>query len=247
MRDALGGYGTVIVLGGDSEIGRAIVERLVGDRPATVMLAVRDPDAVAPPLGCSAASVERVSFDATRTDEHPAFFEALGARYGDIDLAVVAFGSLGDQAALERDHAALLRITEVNFTGAVSALTLLGARLRAQGHGTIVVLSSFAAVRPRGSNWIYGATKAGLDAFAEGLALSLDGSGVDVTIVRPGFVRTRMTRDLAAAPFAVDASDVAEAVAAGLERRAAVVWAPAILRWVAWLVRLAPRGLRRRM
>ncbi|MSO58609.1 MAG: SDR family NAD(P)-dependent oxidoreductase [Thermoleophilia bacterium] len=247
MRDALGSYGTVVVLGGDSEIGRAIVERLVGERPATIVLAVRDPDGGATPLACPAAVVERVAFDATRMDEHPAFVEGLAARHPDLDLVLVAFGALGDQASLERDQVAALALAELNFTGAVSMLTLVAARLRAQGHGRIVVMSSFAAVRARRSNWVYGATKAGLDAFTEGLSLALEGSGVEVTVVRPGFVRTRMTRGLKEAPFAVDAAAVAEAVAIGLERGQRVVWAPSALRFIAWAVRLAPRALLQRL
>ena len=74
--------------------------------------------------------------------------------------------------------------------------------MRARGRGTIVVLSSVAAVRPRKANFVYGSAKAGLDAFARGLADSLHGTGVRVLLVRPGFVLGRMTAGMPAAPLA---------------------------------------------
>ena len=91
---------------------------------------------------------------------------------------------------------------ETNFTGHVTALLAFGEAMRRRGSGTIVVLSSVAAVRPRKFNSVYGATKAGLDAFARGYADSLHGTGVRVLLVRPGFVVGRMTEGMKAAPLA---------------------------------------------
>ena len=112
---------------------------------------------------------------------------------GDVDLVISAAGILTGQAELERDPLQAGVLVQTNFTGHVTTLLAAAARLRAQGHGTIVVLSSVAAVRPRKANLVYGAAKSGLDAFARGLADSLHGSGVRLLLVRPGFVAGRMT------------------------------------------------------
>ena len=92
---------------------------------------------------------------------------------------------------------------------------LLAGRMRAQAHGRIVALSSVAGERVRRSNFVYGSTKAGLDGFFLGLGEALREHGVAVLVVRPGFVRSKMTEGLAEAPLAVDPDEVAEAVVGG--------------------------------
>ncbi len=121
------------------------------------------------------------------------------------------------------------------------------ARLRHQGHGRLVVLSSVAGERARRANFIYGSSKSGLDAFAQGLGDSLVGTGVDVTIVRPGFVVGRMTEGMTPAPFSTTPEAVAEAVVEGIGSGAAVVYAPPVLRWVFAVMRHLPRPVWRRM
>ena len=111
----------------------------------------------------------------------------------------------------------------------------------------MIVLSSVAAERARRSNAIYGAAKAGLDALAQGLADSLAGSGVRVLVVRPGFVRTRMTAGLEAAPFATSPDAVAEAAVKALAGRAHTVWVPPSLRYVFAVLRHLPRPIYRRL
>jgi decaprenylphospho-beta-D-erythro-pentofuranosid-2-ulose 2-reductase len=119
--------------------------------------------------------------------------------------------------------------------------------MRAQGHGVIVVLSSVAAVRPRKANLVYGAAKAGLDAFARGLADSLRGTGVRVLLVRPGFVTGRMTAGMTPAPLATTPAAVGAATAAALATNAGTVWVPPSLAVLAGAMRLVPRPIWRRM
>ena len=175
------------------------------------------------------------------------FADAAARRLGDIDLVLVAAGELdmADLATLDAPRVAALATT--NFTGPAAAMTAFARVLRAQGHGRIVVLSSVAGYRVRAANFVYGAAKAGLDGFALGLGDALAGSGVNVMVVRPGFVRTKMTAGRKATPLAVDASDVATVVVRGLETGAAVVWVPPVLRYVFAIFRLLPRSLWRRM
>jgi short-subunit dehydrogenase len=121
--------------------------------------------------------------------------------------------------------------------------------MRARGRGEIVVFSSVAGWRVRRANYVYGSAKAGLDGFASGLADALHGSGVHLTLVRPGFVIGRMTADsgLDPAPLSSTPGQVADAVAAGLARRRDVVWVPAPLRVLALVMRLLPAAVWRRM
>jgi decaprenylphospho-beta-D-erythro-pentofuranosid-2-ulose 2-reductase len=246
--DALSRPGTVAVFGGNSDIARALVRRLVGEGTRRVVLAVRDPEraAAADELRAMGASVEVVGFEADAPETH-ADAVAAAARGGDVDLAVVAFGVLGDQERAESDAVYAAELAQTNVAGGMSLLTALGVRMREQGHGAIAVLSSVAAERPRRSNFAYGASKAALDAYAQGLGDALAPLGIHVMVVRPGFVRTKMTAGLEPAPLATDPDAVARAVLAGLRRRAHTVWAPPVLRWVFLALRLLPRPVFRRL
>ncbi len=243
MKDAVGRYPRIVLLGGGSEIGQAIVRELVSrSGQSTVVLASRRPEEVelAALAGYDLLS-ERVRFDLADPATHAAPF----AGAADVDLVILAAGVLGDQQTAERDPAAAFQVAEANYSGAVSVLTHAVTRLRSQGHGTIVVLSSIAAVRPRRSNFVYGSSKAGIDAYARGLQLAAGDHGVHVLVVRPGYVRTRMTRGLKPLPLAVSAEDVGRAVADGLRQDREVVWVPAAMRFVALALRMLPRPLLR--
>ena len=95
---------------------------------------------------------------------------------GDLDVVVLAFGLLGDQAADEAGGDGAVRLAQTNYVGAVSVGLAVARLLRAQGHGTLVVLSSVAGERVRRANFIYGSSKAGLDGFAQGLGDALAGT-----------------------------------------------------------------------
>ncbi len=251
MQDALGGVQSVLVLGGGSEIAMATLRKLVANRTRTVVLAARHPEALHAQVtelqGLGATRVEALAFDASATDTHEAFAEDVFDRFGDLDLVLLAFGVLGDQVEAERDGAAAAEIARVNYLGAVSVTIPVATRLRAQGHGTIVVLSSVAGERARRSNFIYGSSKAGLDAFFQGLGDSFSGSGVHVMIVRPGFVHTKMTEGLDPAPLSTTPEAVADAIVRGLERGTEVIWVPPPLRFVMSGLRHLPRAVFRKI
>ncbi|MGH8906257.1 MAG: decaprenylphospho-beta-D-erythro-pentofuranosid-2-ulose 2-reductase [Egibacteraceae bacterium] len=247
MRDALGAVQSILVLGGTSDIAVATVRRLAGRRDAHVVLAGRHPDRMAHLAAQLPGRVEAVAFDALDTDGHDAFVKDVWERLGDVDLVLVAFGVLGDQELAERDAAEALRVVRTNYVGAVSVLVPIAQRLRVQGHGTLAVLSSVAAERARRSNFVYGSSKAGIDAFAQGLGDSLVGSGARVLVVRPGFVRSKMTVDRKPLPFATTPEAVAEAIEGALRDRSETIWAPSILRLVMAVLRHLPRPLFRRL
>lgn len=251
MKDALGSVQSLLVLGGGSDIGLAIVRALVSDRAKKVVLAARNPDTLAETCAeLTAAGVEAsaVAFDATETAAHPDLIDAVFDNHGDIDLALITFGVLPEQIELFEDPAAAAASVHVNFTGATAILLSIARRMRQQGHGTIVVLSSVAGERARRSNFVYGSAKAGLDAFAQGLADELASSGIDVIVVRPGMVRTKMTEGMKAVPLTTTPDAVAEDVVTAIRRGGSrTIWSPPALRYVMSALRLLPRPVFRRL
>ncbi|MCM2421172.1 decaprenylphospho-beta-D-erythro-pentofuranosid-2-ulose 2-reductase [Streptomyces sp. RKAG293] len=249
MKDAFGTPQSLLILGGTSEIALATARRLIGRRTRTVYLAGRPSpalDAAAEHLRSLGADAHAVPFDALDTASHE---EVLGKLFteGDLDMVLLAFGVLGDQTRDEQEPLSAVHVAQVNYTGAVSASLVCANALQRQGHGSLVVLSSVAGERARRSNFIYGSSKAGLDAFTQGLGDALHGSGVHVMVVRPGFVRTKMTAGLPEAPLATTPEAVAEAIETGLRRHAETVWVPGALRFVMSALRHVPRALFRKL
>ena len=249
MIDAVGNPQSVLLMGGTSEIGLAVVEAFATDRPLRVVLAGRPSErldaarARVEELGCA---VETVPFDARALDTH-ADVVRKAFTGGDIDVAIVAFGLLGDNERAWTDVDAAVELAQVNYTAAVSVGVALAERMAAQGHGALVAFSSVAGERARRSNFVYGSTKAGLDAFYSGLTEALRPSGVGVTVVRPGFVHTRMTEGRKAAPLSTTPAAVAAVVVDAVRNRRELVWAPAPLRVVMSVLRHLPRGIFRRL
>lgn len=250
MIDALGELQSILVLGGTSEIAMATVELLPRNRLRRVVLAGRASAALDESVAALTSSgiqgVVSVEFDATDTDSHCRIIDAVFDE-GDVDVILLAFGVLGDQAEAESDPRLAVTMATTNYTGAVSSGLHVARRLRQQGHGTLVVLSSVAGDRARRANFVYGSTKAGLDAFAHGLGDALHGSGASVLVVRPGFVRTRMTTGLKEAPMTVNPEDVGAIIVSALRKRRETVYAPGPLRFVMAGLKSLPRSVFRKL
>ena len=251
MRNAFGSPQSVAVVGGTSEIGLAVLGQLsTGGRVQRAVLAGRDPAdlqaAAVKAKGWGVGDVRTVAFEATQTQTHDRVVADLFAG-GDLDVVVLAVGMLGAPDGMLDDPDQAVRVAQVNYVAGVSIGLRAVAELRHQGHGTLVVLSSVSAERGRASNFVYGSSKAGLDTFAQGLGDRLVDSGVHVLVVRPGFVRTRMTAGLPAAPLACDPADVGRAVARALRTGRETVWVPGSLRAVMSGLRHAPRPVFRRL
>ncbi|HUA42398.1 MAG TPA: SDR family NAD(P)-dependent oxidoreductase [Streptosporangiaceae bacterium] len=236
----------VLLVGGTSEIGLAVLGALRLRPDTEVLLAGRDAGRMTAAAGSLPGRIKTLSYDAT----DPVAAEALvSAAFADglVDLVISAAGVLTPQDQMDAAPDRAATLIQTNYTSHVTMLLAVAARMRAAGRGTIVVLSSVAAVRPRRANFVYGSAKAGLDAFARGLADSLHASGVRVVLVRPGFVIGRMTAGMSPAPLATTPARVGAAVAAGLAGSSSVVWVPATLRPFAVLMRLIPRPVWRRL
>lgn len=248
MTDALGTPRTLLLLGGTSDIALAIARRWLRDAPGLhVTLAARPgrrrDDAVAD-LTEHGAQVSAVDFDAHDLPSHRA---AVEASERDVDVAVVAFGLLGDAEQAWTDAQAAHELATVNYSAPVTVGVALAERIRRQGHGTIVALSSVAGERPRRSNFVYGSTKAGMDAFYTGLGEALREHAGRVVVVRPGFVRSKMTEGLEAAPLATTPEDVADAVVDAVRSGREQVWVPGAMRAVMSGLRHLPRPVFRRL
>lgn len=228
---------SILLLGATSDIGLEIVRRLPGQ---TVVLAARDtsriPDVDAP-------EVFHLPFEATDLPSHRKLVEQAEELAGPITTAIVAFGILGDQERAERDEAHAAHIANVDYLAQVSMLTVLADHMK---EGRIVAFSSIAGWRPRRANYVYGSTKAGLDAFCQGLADKLHKSPLELYVARPGFVIGSMTKGMKPAIFSVYPADVAEAVVSRFGKPG-TFWVPGKLRIIAWIMKLVPRPLWRHM
>ncbi|MHB1008591.1 MAG: decaprenylphospho-beta-D-erythro-pentofuranosid-2-ulose 2-reductase [Propionibacteriaceae bacterium] len=251
MINATGNPQTILLLGATSEIGLAIVHEYLSMAPARVILAglpgrqERD-QAAAELMAAGATAVTGIDFDALDFPTHPAVIDEAWAK-GDVDVAIVAWGLLGDAEALWQDQASVVDYVGVNFTGAVSIGVLLGQKMKAQGHGQIIAMSSVAGQRVRRSNFVYGSTKAGLDGFYLNLGQALEPYGAKVLVVRPGMVRTRMSAHLKEAPLTVDKEEVARLVVKAAKAGREIVWAPPVFEWVMLVLRHVPRPLFKRL
>lgn len=238
-----------MVFGGRSEIGVELATRLAPG--ATVVLAARGADRldeqVAAVRAAGAAAVHTVEFDADELSSHGPLVDKLVGEFGPLRIAVLAFGILGDQARAEADAGHAVAIVHTDYVAQVSLLTHLATAMRAAGRGDLVVFSSVAGIRVRRANYVYGSAKAGLDGFACGLTDALQGTGVRLLLVRPGFVIGRMTEGMDPAPLSSTPAQVAEATARALRTGRGTVWVPWALRPMFFGMKLLPRAIWRRL
>lgn len=246
MFENLGRPARILLLGGTSEIGLAILAALRAPKDSQVLLAGRDEARLTAAGKELQFEVTPLVFDALALDTHQGVIDSVFAG-GPVDLVIAATGILTPQDDVDAEPILAARMIEVNFTSHVTTLLAAVAKLRAQGQGTIVVLSSIAAIRPRKANYVYGSAKAGLDAFARGLADALHGTGIRLLLVRPGFVIGRMTEGMSAAPMSSTPAQVGQAVATALEGKATEIWVPRGLAGLATVLKLMPRPVWRQM
>jgi decaprenylphospho-beta-D-erythro-pentofuranosid-2-ulose 2-reductase len=251
MNDAFGRPSSVLVLGGTSDIARALVRQLAAGGVDKVLLAGRDQarldEAVAEVKAAGAGAVASLVFDARDVAAAAGVIDSAFAEAGRVDLVLVAVGLLVDSEQEERDPERVAECIAVNFAWPATALARVADHFRTQGSGRAVVLSSVAGVRVRRANYVYGSAKAGLDEYSRNLHQALAGSGAGVTVVRPGFVHSKMTIGRPAAPMSTTPDAVARDIVRGLENGDAVVWSPGKLRMVFLGLQMLPEPLWRRL
>lgn len=245
MENAFGQPQSVVVFGGTSDIARAIVKRLCRARAHTVVLAGRDQsrldESAQEARDYGAHLVDTVLFDANRpANARKTVADSFKKVEGPVDLVIIAVGMRGEQRPYEDDATMSARMAVVNFAWPVAALAEIRRRLVAQGSGRILVMSSAAAIRVRRSDYLYDGAKAGLDRLCDGVAESLQGTGVTLQILRPGHVHTKMTVGTRERRFATGVDEVAASVMRGLDSEDRVIWSPFFLRYLFYAVRLFP-------
>jgi decaprenylphospho-beta-D-erythro-pentofuranosid-2-ulose 2-reductase len=195
-----------------------------------------------------AGAVHAFVTDLTDVSKHSALVEAAVGALGGIDIALIAHGTLPVQAECEQNELVMLREFNNNGTSVLSVLTVIANVMEKQRAGTIAVITSVAGDRGRASNYVYGSAKAAVSAFCEGLRVRLYRSGVHLVDIRPGFVDTPMTKGLSLPKRLVaDPANVARRIVAGVERRADVLYTPAIWAWVMTAIRFLPRAIFKRL
>ena len=237
------GAGSVLLLGARSDIGGEIAQRVCTGRE--VVLAARGRRGLADIeerlLAAGATAVRAVDFDAADLESH----RTIVREAGEVTTAIVAFGILGDHNRAEHDEAEAARIATVDYLAQVSMLTVLADEMPA---GEIYAFSSIAGWRARRANYVYGSTKAGLDAFCQGLMDRLHGSPLRLILARPGFVIGSMTEGMKPAVMSVTPDIVADAVVTAARRgRSTTVWIPRRLALLAAVMRVVPRPVWRHM
>lgn len=235
----------VIILGALSEIAEATARRLA-TRGARFVLAGRRADALdrlAADLkvrGAAETHVEVVDF----ATDHPARLAGWAATLGGADVVLLAYGQLGDHAALETDPQSARTFMDHNLGSATAWCLAAGEVLERQRHGTLAVIGSVAGDRGRQSNYIYGATKAGLAVLVQGLAHRLARSGARALLIKPGLVDTAMTAAMPkGGPLWSSPDRIARAIEAGIGSRNTVIYAPSYWAAVMAIIRTLPTAV----
>lgn len=241
----------VVFLGATQGMGRALA-RLMAARGDELFLLGRVPGELARHatdlrIRGASAEVEVAACDLERPDGFSAALDAATAALGRIDAVVVTAGLFGTQEALEEQHELRRRVLTVNFVNTIEFCEQARVRLLAAGGGVLCVFSSVAGDRARKPVILYGAAKAGLSHYLDGLDVKYRSQGLRTVLVKPGFVRTAMTQGLKEPPFAVDPPVAAAATLRAIDRGAPVAYVPSIWRVVMLVIQCLPRWVRRRI
>ena len=241
-----------VVLGATRGIGRSLARQMVqrGDRVFILGRHVDDLARSAADLDARGIAGTAVGFASCDLEDPTSFgpaLDAAAARLGRIDTVVVTAAMFATQATLEQDTPFTSRLLTVNFTNTVLFCEDARRRLMTGGGGTLCVFSSVAGDRGRKPVVLYGAAKAGVSRYLEGLDHRFHADGLRVICVKPGFVRTSMTAGLPEPPFAGNPDAVAADVLRAIDRGTAVVYTPPVWRLVMAVIRLLPRSVMRRV
>ena len=240
----------ILILGATSAIAEAVA-RIYASRSAKLYLVARNSNR----LGLNArdleirgaGAIDSMVLDLRDYSRHAELLSAAQEHLDGIDVVLVAYGVLPDQAACEADAQAMRDVFETNALSVMSLLTEASKMLEAQGRGTLAVISSVAGDRGRRSNYVYGASKAALEAFLQGLRNRLYSKGVHVLTIKPGFVDTPMTAAFDKGPLWASPATVANGIVRSIDRRRDVVYLPWFWRLIMFGVRALPERLFKRL
>ncbi|MEZ4436819.1 MAG: SDR family oxidoreductase [bacterium] len=241
---------SVLVLGATSRVARELASRYAEAGHAIAVCArdLAEAERIAADIQVrhEVPAVAR-AFDATAFEGHAALIEGIEAALDPIEVAVVAFGEMGDQEVSQDDFAAARRVIEINYTGAASICEAIAAVMEPRGRGAIIGLSSVAGDRGRQSNYFYGSAKGAFSLYLGGLRNRLFAAGVRVLTVRLGFVDTRMTYGMQTGIPIADPAGVSRQIIAALERGEDNVYLPRFWRGIMGVIKVIPEGVFKRL
>lgn len=236
----------ILVLGATSAIAMA-VERALLTADSRYFLVARSADKLETAgrdlRTRGAADVTCYAMDLDDTAAHATMLAAAAETLGEVDLALIAHGVLGDQEQAQAEYNAAEAILRTNFLSAVSLITWLANYFEARKRGTLAVISSVAGDRGRKSNYVYGASKGALSIFLEGVRNRIDRSGVQVLTIKPGFVATPMTAHLKHGPLFAPPSKIAQDIVRAIAARKDIVYTPGFWRPILFAIRGIPESL----
>lgn len=241
MLNSVGEFQRILVLGGKSELALSILEKIPASEDAEIYLCGRDMSESTLPTYLQRFQNHCVEVDFTEIDVSKNTLEKI-FETGDIDLVIFAYATLGDEN-LQLESSLFEHVLNTNFYSQAILLNEVYSQLSDQKHGQILLISSVAGMRPRRRNFVYGVSKLGVDFIAQGLQKVSHVNNLYITILRPGFVHTKMTSGLSVAPFATNKDVVAKIAVKGLKRKKRIVYAPKILLLVMSVLRLLPERL----
>jgi decaprenylphospho-beta-D-erythro-pentofuranosid-2-ulose 2-reductase len=238
MLNGTGEFQNVVLFGGNSDIGLAILKKLPMARDRTFILVGRNLNQSDLVKKFPESNIEIIEFDFENIDEIDNLFLTI-SKQKDIDVAILASGYLGEVGT-----DTLLRETSkqilINYHSPAMIFSKLFERFRFQKHGKILVITSVAGIRPRISNFVYGSAKSGLDFLLRGSQNECKKNNFIVSILRPGFVESKMTLGLKPPAFSIKPDRVAEDAVKGLLRQKKIIYSPGILKYIFMLLRFGP-------
>lgn len=240
----------VLIIGATSAIAEATGRLYAGAGDKLFLLGRDNPrlQAIAADLRLrGAVSVDAALLDVEAIERHDAALDAVWQSLGQVELVLLAHGVLPDQALCEHSVQQTLQALSVNAVASIALMVSLAERLEQQGHGCLAVIGSVAGDRGRASNYVYGSAKAAIEAFASGLRQRLQSKGVNVLLIKPGFVDTPMTRNFRKNVLWVRPERIAQGIAEAVERRRSVVYLPGFWRGIMFVIRHIPEAVFKRM
>ncbi len=240
----------ILILGATSAIAEQTARRYA-ERGDQLVLVARDEEKLrllAEDLKIrGAGKTAWQAVDLNNSEQHINIIENAEKKLGGLDMALFAYGILGDQNAGEADFSNALQELQTNCLSVLSLLTFIANRFEAQQNGTIAVISSVAGDRGRQSNYIYGTAKGALTIFLQGLRNRLHKSGVQVLTIKPGFVDTPMTRNFKKGLLWVKPEVIADGIVKAVDKKKDVAYLPFFWRYIMLIIKLIPERLFKKM
>ncbi|MCQ2999050.1 SDR family oxidoreductase [Pseudomonas syringae group sp. J309-1] len=240
----------ILIVGATSAIARSCAREWAITPASFFLVARKDAElkATADDLIARGSKVETFNMDVTDVASHKQMLDMCVKSTGQIDIALIAHGTLPDQQECQTNVDRLINEFNINGLSTIALMTVIANHLELQKHGSLAVISSVAGDRGRPSNYLYGSAKAAVSVFSEGLQARMYKLGVSVSVIKPGFVNTPMTQHLSLPKLLLaEPQEVAKAIVAGIEKKKNVIYTPSIWRLIMLIIKTIPNFIFKRI